>query len=417
MSAADTVTIERLAAGGDGVGHLADGLTVFVPRTAPGDVVRLGAVRRHRRHAFARVAEVLTPGPGRVEPRCLHYIRDACGGCQWQHLAAEAQLGARSRVAGDALRRIGKLDLPDPPVVAGPRGFGYRGTLTLAVRGRGGDRVVGLHRLGDAAVFPLERCEIAAEPLNALWAALRPAAAALPDGEDVRVVLRAAPGGPLHVVVRGGERAWTGAAPLAAAAQARGLEPTVWWHPEGGAVRRMAGPDADPSAVAFDQANAAVAEALHAAVLAALPAGPGRLLDLYAGDGAVGLEAAARGHEAVTVEVDARAVRWTEARAAARALPVRAIAARVEDVLAGLLPADVVVANPPRTGLDGRAAAALRELPPARLVYVSCDPATLARDLARLGAEARRLALVRCFDMFPQTSHVETLAVLDRGDG
>jgi len=412
MTPEGPVTIERLAAGGDGVGHLPDGLAVFVPRTAPGDVVTLTGVRRHRRHAFAQVAELVRAGEGRVEPRCAHYVRDACGGCQWQHLSAAAQLAARSRIAGDALRRIGKLDVPDPPVVPGPRAFGYRGTITLAIHGYGADRVVGLHRLGDASVFPLERCEIAEEPLNALWGALRSAAAALPEGDDVRVVLRAAPGGGLQVVVRGGGRAWGGAAALASAAAARGLTPTVWWQPEGGAVRRMAGPEADPASVAFEQANAPVADALHAAVLEAIPPGGGRLLDLYAGDGAVGLEAAARGREVVTVEVDQRAVRLARARAEARGLAVRALAARVEDVVADLLPAEVVVANPPRTGLEAGAAVALRETPPACLIYVSCDPATLARDLGRLRAEPARLALVRCYDMFPQTAHVETLAVL-----
>jgi 23S rRNA (uracil1939-C5)-methyltransferase len=263
-------------------------------------------------------------------------------------------------------------------------------------------------------VFALERCEIAQEPLNGLWAALRPAAGALPEGEDVRVVLRVTPEGALHVVVRGGEGAWTGSAALAAAAAAGGLAPTVWWQPDGGVVRRMAGPDADPAEVAFEQANSAVADALRAAVLAALPQDAGRLLDLYAGDGEVGLEAAARGWETVTVEVDARAVRWTAARAAERGLRVRALAARVEDVAAELLPAGVVVANPPRTGLDAAVAAALRATPPQRLVYVSCDPATLARDLSRLGAVASRLSVVRGFDMFPQTGHVETLVVLER---
>ncbi len=414
MSGPGPVTIERLAAGGDGVGRLDDGLTVFVPRTAPGDVIRPAALRRHRRHAFARVGALLTPGPGRVEPRCRHYVRDECGGCQWQHLSAETQRAARSRIVGDALRRIGKLDAADPEVVPSPDAYGYRGTVTLAVRGRGAARVVGLHRSGDAAVFPLERCEIAQEPLNALWTALRPAVAALPEGADVRLVLRVSPDGALHVVARGGERAWTGAADLGAAAAARRLEPTVWWQPEGGAVRRMAGPGAVPAAVTFEQANAAVARALRDAVLGALPPGPGRLLDLYAGDGAVGLEAAARGWDAVTVEVDARAVRWTEARALERRLAVRALAARVEDVVRGLLPAAVVVANPPRTGLDAAVAAALRAAPPGRLVYVSCDPATLARDLVRLGADAARLAVVRGYDMFPQTAHVETLVVLDR---
>jgi 23S rRNA (uracil1939-C5)-methyltransferase len=408
------VTIERLAAGGDGVGHLDDGLTVFVPRTAPGDRVRLGDVRRHRRHAFARAAEILEPGPDRVEPRCAHFVVEGCGGCQWQHLAAEAQRLAKARIVGDALRRLGRLAVPDPAVEPSPQAFGYRGTMTLTIQGRGAERVVGLHRAADASVFALERCEIAREPLNVLWAAVRGAVGALPQGDDVRLALRVAGDDALHVVVKGGEGAWGGAGALAAAAAAAGLQPTVWWQPPRGAVRRMAGPTADASAVAFEQVNAAVARALREAVLSAVPDGAARALDLYAGAGEVGLALAGRGIEVVTVEVDARAVRWTDARAAAQGLRLRAVAAPVEEVVAGLLPADVVVANPPRTGFEGSVCEALRARPPQRLVYVSCDPATLARDLTRLGATSGRLSAVRAFDMFPQTGHVETLVVLDR---
>jgi 23S rRNA (uracil1939-C5)-methyltransferase len=178
----------------------------------------------------------------------------------------------------------------------------------------------------------------------------------------------------------------------------------------------MAGPEADAAAVGFEQVNAAVAAALRGDVLAALPE-RGRVLDLYAGAGAVGLALAARGCDVATVELDVRAARWTAARAKERRLRLRAVAAKVEDVLPGLLPADAVLVNPPRTGLDAVASAALAAVPPARLVYVSCDPATLARDLVRLGATTEGLTTLRSYDMFPQTSHVETLAVLDRERG
>lgn len=409
---AGAVTIERLAAGGDGVGHLPDGLTVFVPRTAPGDVVRVVEVRRHRRHAFGRAEAIVERGADRVEPRCVHFVRDGCGGCQWQHLAPDAQRRAKGRIVGDALRRLGKLAVSDPEVVPSPSAFGYRSTLTLAVFGRGPGRAAGLHRVGDSGVFPLERCEIAREPLNALWAALRGSVPVLPGEDGVRLVLRVASGGALHVLVRGGRRAWTAGGVLAVAAA--GLEPTVWWQPDGGAVRRMAGPDADAADIAFAQANAGLAAVVRADTVAAVPRDAARVLDLFAGAGAVGLDLAARGADVVTVEIDARAVRWVAARAAERGLRLRALAGRVEDLVPGLLPADAVVVNPPRTGLGAPAAAALRQAPPRRLVYVSCDPATLARDLVRLGAATGRLPLVRGYDMFPQTSHVETLVVLDR---
>ncbi len=408
------VLIESVAAGGDGVGRLADGMTVFVPRTAPGDRVSLGAVRRRRRHALATLARVLEPGPGRVEPRCRHFVLDRCGGCQWQHLSAEAQAAAKRRVVGDALRRIGGLPVEDPPLVPSPRAFGYRATITLTVRWTPAGPVAGFHRddPGDP-VFALERCEIARDEVLALWAALRPALAALPRGDDVRLKLRVAPEGALHVVVGGGDGAWTSAQPLADAAAAAGLAATVWWEPAGGAVRRMAGPPAERGAVAFEQVNPEVAGGLRAAVLAAVPPAAGRALDLYAGRAEIGLALASLGWDAVAVESDAGATARAAERVRGARSALRVVTGRVERCLDGLLPADLVVANPPRAGLDEVVTALLADRPPERLVYVSCDAATLARDLKRLGADPARLSLT-CYDMFPQTSHVETLAVLER---
>ncbi len=412
------VLIESVAAGGDGVGRLADGMTVFVPRTAPGDRVRLARVRRRRRHAHAEAVEVVAAGPDRVAPRCAHYDGDECGGCQWQHLALEAQHRAKARLVGDALRRIGGLQVADPAIVPSPRAFGYRATLTLTVRRLPGGPVAGFHRHDDPDhVFPLERCEIARPEIAALWEAVRPALDALPHGQDVRLKLRVARDGGLHLVVSGGEGAWTTPQPLAEAAAARGLAATVWWEPAGGAIRRMAGPAGDRGAVAFAQVNPEVADELRRAVQAAAPApAAGPALDLYAGAGETAVALAAAGWDVTSVEVDEAAVARAAERAAAAAVRIRAIAARVEDAVARLLPARLVVANPPRAGLDERVAAALAARPPERLIYVSCDPATLARDLRRLAADPGRLS-VTGYDMFPQTGHVETLAVLERAGG
>ena len=393
-------------------------MTVFVPRTAPGDRVSLSHLRRHRRHARAEPAALLERGPGRTAPTCRHFDRDGCGGCQWQHLSLDAQHAAKRRIVGDALRRIGGLAVEDPALEPSPAALGYRATITLTVRWRGAEPVVGFHRAtgeGEAAgeVFALERCEIARAEVAALWEAVRPALGCLPRGDDVRFKLRVARDGALHLIVNGGDRAWTTPQPLADAAARAGHPATVWWQPAGGAVRRMAGPAADTASVAFEQINADVAEALQAAVLEAVPPEAGRALDLYAGTGEVALALARRGAEVASVEADDAAVRLAEERARAAGLTVRAVADLVERQIEALLPADAVVANPPRTGLAPEVAAALAARAPATLVYVSCDPATLARDLKRLGADPARLSL-RCFDMFPQTSHVETLAVLRR---
>src|SRR4030081_2594006 len=117
----DLVTITGIAVGGDGVGRLSDGRVVFVPRTAPGDRIRLreGSLQRHRNFARAEIGEIVEAGPGRVTPPCPHYVNDHCGGCQLQHLAYDEQLNAKGAIVGDTLRRIGKLDLPDPEIVEG----------------------------------------------------------------------------------------------------------------------------------------------------------------------------------------------------------------------------------------------------------------------------------------------------------
>jgi 23S rRNA (uracil1939-C5)-methyltransferase len=410
------VLVESLAAGGDGVGHLADGMAVFVPRTAPGDRVRVADLHRRRRYARAAVGQVLRRGPGRVEPACVHFARDGCGGCQWQHLSEPVQARAKRRIVGDALRRLGGLAVEDPPLVPSPRAYGYRATITLAVRWEREAPVVGFHQ-GERSerVFALQRCEIAREEIRVLWAALQPALDALPRGTDVRLKLRVARNGARHVVVVGGEGAWTGAEALASAAAAGRCPAAVWWQPSKGAARRMAGPAADRGALAFEQVNAEVAGVLLQAVVGAVPGPAGRVLDLYAGTGEGGLALARPGREVVAVELDRSAAAYAAGQARRDGRPLEVLCARVEDVIGRLLPADVVVVNPPRVGMAAAVTAALARHPPARLVYVSCDPATLARDLQRLGATADRLRL-RCYDMFPQTSHVETLAVLDRGD-
>ena len=138
------VRVLRLAAGGDGVAKLEDGRTVFIPRTAPGDLVELSALREHKRFARARVGRLVEPGPHRIEPRCPHYMRDECGGCQMQHLDLDAQRGARSGFVGDALRRLAHLEVPDPELVPADKAYDYRTKLTLAVSED--RRRIGLHR-------------------------------------------------------------------------------------------------------------------------------------------------------------------------------------------------------------------------------------------------------------------------------
>jgi 23S rRNA (uracil1939-C5)-methyltransferase len=185
----------------------------------------------------------------------------------------------------------------------------------------------------------------------------------------------------------------------------------VWWRPEGGRLRRLAARQSrDEAGASFVQVNAAVADALRRDVISRITAhAPRTVVDAYAGVGDVAEALAARGVVVTAIERDAAA-----AAAAARRLaaPSQAVAAAVEDVLAAHLPADVVLLNPPRTGLHADVPAMLAAASPAlrAIVYVSCDPATLARDVARLPGWG--VARVTCYDMFPQTAHVETVCEL-----
>ena len=401
------IRILRLAAGGDGVGRLEDGRTVFMPRTAPGDVVEPGALRSHRRFARARPGRLIERSSDRVEPRCPHYVHDECGGCQLQHIEAGAQREARRGFVGDALRRLAKREVPDPPIVPADHEFDYRSKITLAVSADG--RRIGLHRYDRAEqVFDLQWCHITTPVLMELWQVLRRLRSLLPP-RLLAVVLRSDRSGGRHVLFRtGGSEAWGGGRALAAELARAGQPATIWWQAGDGAPRAMAGAREAYPATVFEQVHPAMGDRVRSHALGSLgPVANRRVWDLYAGIGETTAALARAGATVESVESDRRAVTEAEARGPA----ARRHAGRVEDLLGALGPADLVITNPPRIGMDARVPAALEHRRPERIVYVSCDPATLARDLTRL--PKFRLTDVACFDLFPQTAHVETVAVLE----
>jgi 23S rRNA (uracil1939-C5)-methyltransferase len=402
------VRILRLATGGDGVGRLEDGRTVFVPRTAPGDLVEVKQLRMHRRYARARSSRVLEPSTDRVEPRCPHYVHDECGGCQLQHLDSTAQREARRGFVGDALRRIARLEVPDPEIVPAEAEFEYRTKITLAVDD--GGRRIGLHPLDrpDQA-FDLVHCHITSSALMSLWTEVRALRALLPATLQ-RIVLRVDRAGRLHLSLMTGETTpWAGASTLYRELAARGSSATIWLQPEGGDAEVAAGEEAPFPATVFEQVYPAMGDKVRAFALAALGEVEGHhVWDLYAGIGETTSALVLAGASVESVESDPRAVAEAEARGPAAERHV----GRVERIMGRLRVPALVITNPPRTGMDERVAAELERLLPKRVVYISCDPPTLARDLARM--PSYRLATVLAFDLFPQTAHVETVAVLDR---
>lgn len=400
--------ITGIAAGGDGVGRT-EGMVVFVPRAAPGDVA-LVRLARSKRFARGTLESLEIASPDRVDPSCPHYTGDRCGGCQLQHLSYEAQLRAKGSIIADALRRIGRRDVGDVLVEPSDAQWRYRRKLTLHLRREGSSWIAGLHPYDDpASVFDLSECPITDERVLASWRELRGAFDFLPRERSLRVAVRLLAGGAAVVVEGGG--AWPGAERLFEAVPSI-LE--LWWKPDHGRMRRLAARTAEShGGASFVQVNASVAARLQDHVLERARAhAPRRVVDAYAGAGGTAVPLAAGGAAVVAIELDAEAV----ARFADRMRPPsRVVIGRVEEHLAEALPADLVLLNPPRGGVDARVTEALQNVasPPSALIYVSCDPATLARDLSRM--PRYRLAAVRAYDMFPQTAHVETVCELVPG--
>jgi 23S rRNA (uracil1939-C5)-methyltransferase len=407
MVSVTQVRILRLAAGGDGVGKLPDGKTVFVPRTAPGDLVEVTGLREHKRFARARLKQLVESSPDRVDPRCPHYVHDDCGGCQVQHMSYEAQLLSRSSFVGDAVRRLAKREVADPSIVPTEMIYDYRTKVTLHVDEDG--RRIGLHPYGRPdEVFDLAWCHITVPELMELWQAMRSLRQFLPP-RLLQVVLRLDRGGGRHVVLRVGPgEVWSGFERLRRELERSGTPATIWYQPEGGAPRAVAGAAEAFPATVFEQVNPPMGDKVRAYAVDQLGDVIGRRVwDLYAGIGETTVKLLDRGALVESVEIDRRAVAEAEARG-----PVaRRHTGRVEDLLRELHKPDLVIANPPRTGLDERVSTELHRLAPARLVYISCDPATLARDLYRM--QRFRVVTLQAFDLFPQTTHVETVAVLE----
>ncbi|MBI4082649.1 MAG: 23S rRNA (uracil(1939)-C(5))-methyltransferase RlmD [Candidatus Lambdaproteobacteria bacterium] len=451
------LTPERMGAEGRAVARH-EGLAVLVARGLPGERSEVELDRVYPRYALAHVVRALEPALDRVEPACPHFAE--CGGCDWQHLAYSAQLAAKRAVAEEQLRRIGKLEPPPGwELVPGPAPLEYRDRLDFALAPTPQGLAPAFHGWLGAEPVPIARCRLAPAALSraatAVAAFLAQGVSGGADGLARRVTIQghAADGAPGADVAR---LAVTLHAPDARAAKALlALRAPLLAHLSGACpeVAQVAieapGPAGRGSRLTpllgepllakrvgawryrvhpegFFQVNlpqaAAMVDHVTALLGSAAPAAgagndapPPLLLELYCGVGLFSLPLAARGWRVVGAEREREAVRAARRNARAAGLPCRFESVDLDQpgALAGLVarhgaPAAVLV-DPPRRGLSARLAEALLALRPARLVYVSCDPATLARDAARLGA-GYDLTALRGFDQFCQTHHLELVA-------
>jgi tRNA/tmRNA/rRNA uracil-C5-methylase (TrmA/RlmC/RlmD family) len=331
----------------------------------------------------ARVESLVEASSQRADPACA--VFGSCGGCAWQHVAYAAQVEAKAKIVSDALTRIARMFVPgDVEMVPSPAAYGYRIRARVLVEGGR----VGFRRRRSHALCATNRCPILAPPLQQRLAELA-RRAPLPDGEwelfcsegEARATPLPSAGGERMELLVAGERV--------------GISPGV-----------------------FAQSNGLLQESLAGAVLAAAGRG-GLVFDWFAGAGFFTLGLARRFDRVVALESDPSAVRDLDANlrgaglANVKLLPEALEVALRNGSFAGMWP-EVVVLDPPRTGLPAGSSDALDELAPRRIVYLSCDPATQARDAAYLGGVGYSLERVQAFDLFPQTPHVESLAVFER---
>lgn len=404
-----SLEIESIAAGGDGVAR-SNGLVVFVPRTAPGELV---TARVSGRGSFARgtLRTIARPSDERIDPPCPHYTRDRCGGCQIQHMSYSSQLRAKQRIVRDAMERIGKRRVSIDEVRESPSEWRYRSKLTLAMqRLSTGEWLAGLHPYDSPAkIFALADCPITSREVVATWKEILGQSSLFPPVQSLRGSVRETADGPAFVMT--GAMRWSNAKLFFDAVPSLAA---MWWENDEGA-RRIIGDrrpqrSLQPPVASFSQVNPEVAANLRNHLLAIVSAySPNTLVDAYSGAGDTAIAFARKGARVTAIELDSDSARWCALHLPEGSVSIRA---RVEEALPGVLPADAVVLNPPRAGADAVVTDVLQKITPKPKViaYVSCNPATLARDVARL--PSYRIESVTPFDMFPQTAHVETVCEL-----
>jgi tRNA/tmRNA/rRNA uracil-C5-methylase (TrmA/RlmC/RlmD family) len=422
------VTAEDVANGGWCVARPPGSPVVFVRHALPGERVLARVTEVTSRFARADAVRVLAASPDRVDPPCPHARPGSCGGCDWQHASLPAQRALKAAVISQQLRRLAGVDravtvepLPGDEAAAGDAGFGWRTRVQFAVRD---DGVAGLRAHRSHQVVGVDDCLIAHPAIGSLAVTRR----RWPGVASVEAVAGADPEERALIITPARKQgAGTGTTDRSVSIEGVAAESVLrraghrltplrgrsYLH------QRAAGRDWRVSAGAFWQVHPAAADALAAAVLAALQPHPGdAALDLYCGAGLfAGVLAPAVGPDGTVTGVEAEPAAVRDARHNLREWPcARVRRGGVAAVLrrGGLPAARIVVADPPRSGLAREVIEYLSSGAAERFAYVSCDPATLARDIGLLQAHGWTLAGLRAFDAFPMTHHVECVAAVTR---
>ncbi len=376
--------VEKLVAGGDGLAR-ANGVPLFVPRSAPGDRVRARIVERRPDYGRVEIEELLRPGPGRRTPPCPHFAE--CGGCDLQHLDDATQLRLKSEATMETLRRLSGLAVPAPRRLLAGEPWGYRTRTQVHLESTGDAVRVGYHARGSHRLVAIRRCPVLDPALE----------------EAVLGLAEMAPGPlPARVDLAVGEDGRVAAAPPLGALGGGEL------------CRRIGAFDYRFDARCFFQGHAGLLAPLVEEVVGGWSGE--EAFDLFGGVGLFALPLATTHRRVTLVEADRVAVRYATKNARlAHLANLSTVARSVESWVAAGLPddADRVVVDPPRDGLSLVVRGLLLGRRPRRLTYVSCHAATLARDLRELAREFEVESLVLA-DLFPQTGHMEIVAQLVR---
>jgi 23S rRNA (uracil1939-C5)-methyltransferase len=433
------VSVTSFGSKGEGIGRL-DGKTLFIDGALPGEEVTVEIESEKPRWARGKLHEILKPSAHRVAPPCPYF--DRCGGCQLMHLSYEGQLQAKSQRVVDALQRIGGLDFPVEPCLASPNKLHYRNKIQLPVVCDGTGKRIGLYAKGSHEVVAVEQCLIHCEEGERVYQVVKKSVSNSPvvaydetngKGELRHLLIRTSVSSSESLVLFvstgfGIEKLRLLAKELQEQCSSlKGVvvctnrhrsnkvlgsdyqtlsgEPTI--------TEEICGLRFNVSPASFFQVNSSQTENLYRLALEfATLSSTSKVLDLYCGVGTLSLIAAQKAEQVVGVEVVEEAVVDAEENAARNGIANAAfVCGTVEKALVDFKDYDVAFLNPPRKGCHEAVIEALLKQRPKRLVYVSCDPATLARDLGRL-SEGYMIERVQPVDMFPQTAHVETVVKL-----
>jgi 23S rRNA (uracil1939-C5)-methyltransferase len=406
------VTLEKFTYGGDAMGRLPDPLTgtggraVFVPFGLPGEKVRIRLVQEKKNFARGELIEVVEPSPQRITAKCKHF--GECGGCHYQHLPYEAQLEAKTEILRDQLQRIGKIENPPvQPMVDCPNPWNYRNHLQFHLSN---DGKLGYVSLYGNTILPISECHLPNETIDSIWPQLEFEA----DAPFDRISIRSDEDDDLMIILES-DQIEAPELELEAGISVVHLieEDALVMAGEDHIVMQALGRDFRVSAGSFFQVNTRMAEKMVEHLLDKLPLPAKTILDVYCGVGLfsaflapkcgrlIGIESSPSACEDFAFNLD-------------EFDNVELYEGAAEDVILHLeTEQPIVLVDPPRSGVDKHALDGIKQLAPNVVAYVSCDPSTLARDAARLIAGGYRLVEVTPFDLFPQTYHIESIAIFE----